>query len=121
MNDTEVNHEAIGHHIESFYVLGEERDGKNRWVGADLIANIPPLGRYFLNVVTKQHFANEHVGQMLEDVESPEDLFDDDYMQLERRPPFVLNDEVITEEILERKFQNRVVEADLAASLWIED
>lgn len=111
--------ELIGRRVAEFEVLGKEHDGVKRWVGADMELIIPPLGRFFMNIVTKAQYASEQLAETFADVDSPEQIFaaDDD---VERRDPFVLNDEEITDEVLHRKFDNRVVEQDLADCLWYQ-
>ena len=107
---------SVGNTIESFVILGQERNGKQQWVGADLELRIPPVGRFFLNVVTKGHFANEVLENALSDLGRPESLLGGAEAS-DTREPFVLNDNVITDEVLQSKFQGRRVEIDLAASL----
>lgn len=56
---------------------------------------------------------------MFDDLGQLEDLLDDKGDD-DLRPAFVLNDEEITFELLDRKFKGRKVEADLAASMWYD-
>lgn len=113
--------EILGRKISGYQVHGEERDVSGRWIGADLLLEVPPFGRFLVNIVTKSHFANEEITRVLGDVDEPEQLLKaEEGEPLVEKPPFVLNDTVITDEILARKFGGRVVEADLAESLWYE-
>ncbi len=109
---------TLGHSIESFEIMGQERDGDARWVGAEMVVRVSTLGGYFLDVITKEHFASEKLKKALDVAADLEEMLtaDDDAPQLP--PPYVLNDEELTDEILHRKFLGRVIEADLAASLY---
>lgn len=108
----------VGRRVIAYHVLGEERDGEGQWVGADMLVDVYPAGRFFLNIVTKQHFANERIDRVFSDAEHPEDLLIED--ESESKTPFVLNDVEITDNILEQKFTDRVVAEDLAVSMWYE-
>ncbi len=103
--------------ITGFEVRGHERDTNEHWVGADLQLIIN-RGRFFVNIVTKAHFANEHLRDTLAMPNDPSELTES--TAIETKPPFVINDVEITDEVMERKFKNRIVEEDLAASLWYE-
>lgn len=107
----------IGHIVEDFTVLGDEFDGDRKRVGVDMELRIRGAGSFFINVVTKDHFADEKLADAFRTVDQPNLLMSDGDSS-ETKPPYVLNDHEITEEVLERKFQGRVVEADLASSLW---
>ncbi len=108
-------HNPVGFTVEAYDILGKE-SADNKWVGADLELVIRPVGRFMLNVVTKEHFANQHLQEALDEIEQLAKMLDDDTTR-NRRTPFVLNDDEINYEILERKFRDRKVEEDLAASL----
>jgi hypothetical protein len=114
-----AEHDPIGYTVTDYALLGQERDGQSRWVGADLAMRIPPVGRFFLNVVTKERYGDECIETVLHDIARPERLLIQDGTT-ESRKPYVLNDSIITEEILKRKFISRTVESDLAASLWYD-
>lgn len=110
-------HDPIGQVVTDYTVIGKEFNGENRWVGADLELAVSGLGVYFVNVVTKQHNVNESLEEALENIDRPEGLLEEP-TELEKRPPFVVNDRKITEEVLDRKFRDRVVEEDLALSMF---
>ncbi len=107
----------LGHIVTGYEIVNRGTDGEGRWVDADLHLSVNGLGQFFVNVLTKQHYLNERLEKTLEETDRPEGLLRDP-SELERKPPFVLNDEEITDEVLERKFRGRRVEEDLAASLW---
>lgn len=109
-------------HIKDYRVIGVEHDGSDRWVGADVEVSTLPAGRFIVRIVTKQAFADERMRWSYEEAQSltPEDFIDDD---IERKPPYVFNDNVLTDEILEAKLRDRPVLSDFANSMWpvIED
>ena len=116
--------DPVGGVVKSFEVRGQEVDGHNRWVGADLMVCVQPLGRYLLRIVTKDQFGMEQI----QDAQLPEadnivemlEAYNEEDDKPESRPPFVLNDSEITEDVLVKKFTDRQVEPDLAASLFFE-
>lgn len=113
-------HNPIGLTIAGYQIRAVSRDAENRWIGAGLALQIPPEGTFFLEIVTKWAYARDEVEEVLENIENPAELLRDPPTGGVKEP-FVLNDAEITEEILDRKFRGRFVEADLAASLWYEE
>lgn len=117
----DMTKEILGRTVSSYQIHGEERNVNGNWIGADLLLEVPPVGRFLVNVVTKNNFLNEGINRVLGDVGQPEQLLKTEEQDSGiERPPFVLNDLEITDELLVRKFGNRIIEADLAASLWYE-
>lgn len=108
----------VGHVIANYMVRGCEYDGNNRWIGADIMLDVEDVGLFSVRAVTKQAWLDEERLQMFSDLErlKPDDF--DDMNKLEYRDPFILNDTVITDEVLDLKLRNRVVLKDLADSLW---
>lgn len=109
--------QALGHTIEYYEIIGEEYDTNKKWVGADLDIRVKDVGQFFLNIVTKAHFQEESIEDAFDDVENPEDLLVEEEKPV-RMLPFVVNDKALSDEVLERKFANRLIEEDLATSLW---
>lgn len=113
----------VGRIVDDYRVIGEERDGEAHWTGADLELRIIPNGRFLIRVVTKAAFADQHLGDYLNATKNikPEDVLDQG--EVPTKPPFVLNDTVITNAVLDRKFKNRIVTDDLATAMWpiVED
>lgn len=107
--------DVVGGVVVDYAVLGKEVDSTGRWIGADIELVVHPVGRFLLNIVTKARFLDEALETHFEDVSDPHRA----YEHVEEKPPFVLNDKEITDEVLERKFRDRVVEKDLATSLWL--
>lgn len=107
--------DPIGHSIESFAVIGEEFDGTKKWVGADVVVDVPSCGNFFLRIVTKEHYIDEKLRDTLS-TEWMNEPVDD--KPIEQRPPYVLNDKELSDTVLTSKFVGRVIEADLAAALW---
>lgn len=115
----ETNTNPVGRKVDRFQVIGEEFDGERRRVGADMLLDVKPIGRFFLRIATKEHYVNDMLETKLSN-EDLEKLLTDNQSLGEERLPYVLNDQEITNEILQRKFQDRIVEEDLAATLWYQ-
>lgn len=111
-----VEHDPVGHRITGFSVLGEERDAKDKWVGADLEIRVEGLGSYLLRIVTKDQHKTETLQEAFGDLERPESLLDHDATEV--RESFVVNDWQITPDVLITKFGNRIVADDLAESMF---
>jgi len=114
---TEGDPAPIGLRTEGFVVLGQEWDGERRWVGANLSLAVPPVGIFMVRVVTKLQFGSEEIDRLRYDLDNPEELLEP---RAETRPPFVLNDNEITEEVLGLKFGHREITKDLADCLWYD-
>ncbi len=113
MSNAEIT--LIGHQIAAIEVIGEERNQNGALQGVDLDCYVPPLGHFFLNVVTKTHFADENLEQALQRIK---ELDPDDFTEpAEVHLPFVLNDAEIMPDVLRNKFLGRVVAEDLAACM----
>src|SRR5215510_5579707 len=98
-----VRPSPVGYEVLGFELIGKELDGRQRWVGADVWLHIPPLGRFFLNVVTKERFLDEGFEKFFDDQERPEAIFEGD-TNMERRLSFVVNHEVLTLSALNKAF-----------------
>lgn len=107
----------IGHSVREFQVVGIEHDGLERWIGADLILAVPPVGRFAVRILTKEAYLDENLAGSLLKIEEmdPADFGD---THDGSRPPYVLNDSVITYDVLIDKFAGRVIRPDLADSLF---
>ncbi len=113
------NHNPIGHTIQSFDVYGKELDSNANWVGAEMMLAVPPIGRFSLLVTTKAHFLNEGIDEALDTDEAVMRVLEHfPGVDLMDREPYVLNDSVLTTQVLDEKFTNRVIRQDLADSLW---
>ncbi len=116
--------EIIGRKISEVTIIGEEHDGSDKWVAAQIYVGVPltgHLGKYSIELVTKQHFLNLQLQQALNNLDQPERLLDESSEAaeaVESRPPYVLNDEELSEEVITAKFVGRVIGQDLAASMW---
>lgn len=108
----------IGHEIAAFTVVGIERDGSNRWIGADVLLDVMEVGPFVVHVLTKQAYVDEQVLRSMSEVEQLEAEDFEDRERSSTQDPFLLNDAEITEEVLQEKFQGRVIRRDLAVSLW---
>ena len=114
----------LGCTIKDYQVLAKEAPF-GKWLGADLLLRVPPVGRFFVNVVTAGHFENDIVQGTMDEVRAGEkDLYLEDVEAIlnltsERKTsrPFILNDEEITDEVLDTKFVDRVVARDLGAAM----
>jgi|GEM_PF-2302979 len=115
----EVN-PVVGKEINDMLVLGREIDTADHWVGADIEVRIAEVGDFFLTIVTKQWFLDEELANTLERLHNPDAFFasDETIGTQEEKPPYVLNDTELSEDILREKFIGRVVMHDLATSLW---
>jgi hypothetical protein len=114
-----VERDPLGHIIDGYQVLGRELDGERRWVGADLLLDVHTIGRFLLNVATKDHYVNECLRRSVDELEELEKLLAEPSVAIpEEKSPFVLNDKEITEEVLSRTFNQRVVQTDLLDSLF---
>ncbi len=109
--------QILNKQVTALGVIGTERDSRGKWLGADLILEVPPLGSFVVNVVTKGHFVSERLLHTLQESEAlaPE--------QFNERPaevhePFVLNSKEISDEILFNTFLGRTVTIDLAECMW---
>jgi len=111
------NTTPVGKVIDGLHIVGIERDGENHWVGADLEVNVQGIGSYFLRIVTKEQFLSEKIKNTFEEIKSASPEWFEETAP-EERPPYVLNDFEINENVLNTKFMNRKVEQDLAESLW---
>lgn len=107
----------VGLKIEGLEIVGVENDGLQRWTGADVIFDVPPLGHYAVRVVTKRAFLDEYLAGSLLSIDEVDVSDFEDHREGERSP-YVLNDEVLTYDILIDTFAKRVIRPDLAASLW---
>lgn len=116
-----MSERLVGKTVDSFEVLGQERNGSGEWVGADMLLRIRDNGNFFLRVVTKAEFASETVLDWQKELKEVgvEDFDPKTAPQLHL--DFVLNDRYITDDILEAKFKGREILPDLAASLWTTD
>ena len=112
-----VNPDPIGHVISGFEVGDVEVNNELRWKGAEMTLMVEKIGRFSLYVVTKDHFVEEKLRKTFDDIERPEMVFRGLTYE-EEKPPFVLNDEEISDDVLHRKFDKRIVEKDLARSLY---
>ena len=111
---------ALGHSIDYYEVIGEERDLSKRLVGVDMHLAVNEIGRFFLHVITKENFMIKNIQETFDERDHPEDLLLE--QTGDSKLPFVVNDLELSDEILEKKFQGRIIEHDLAAALWpIED
>ncbi|MDB5171213.1 MAG: hypothetical protein JWO35_907 [Candidatus Saccharibacteria bacterium] len=117
---------AIGKTIVTADMIGSLEDFQGRCVEAEIVvgvAELPPshiVGRFTLQLATKEHYAIEAVKDTLDGIDEPDLFVDVDAM--ERRLPYVLNDAEITEQVVREKFLGRMIREDLAASLWpLED
>jgi len=109
----------LGRPIDSFRVIGDEVDGETNWVGADMLLRVRGAGNFLLTVVTKQRYLDEKLEESLDTEAALEKLLHEGIGPTEVAPaPFVLNDSVITQDLLDRKFNGRIVEEDLAPSLY---
>lgn len=107
----------VNHVIEDYHVIGVERDAQDRWVGAEVEVNVPSIGHYVVRILTKDAFADERIRRNFEGFEdvTVADFEEDDITE---KPPFVFNDALITDEVLELKLKGRTIMPDLAQSLW---
>lgn len=108
---------ALGAVIERLIVSAEEFDALERRVGADTVVLTSDARHWLLQLMTRQHFANQEIGGVLEEKEDPGTYIAAHEEGLKRQPPYVLNDAEITNEVLERKFIGREVGEDLAISM----
>jgi hypothetical protein len=108
--------DPIGKIISDYRVTGVEMDGNDNWVGADLKLTIPPIGEFVLNIMTRQHSEDEKIRGIFDDIANPHRLLDD--VLPDQKDSFVLNDHVLSDEVIAKKFANRLVAEDLADSLW---
>lgn len=112
---TEQLSEPLGHTVSNYYLLGVEHNQQRRWVAADMELIVHPLGRFFVHVVTKQQYQAEGMLRALETADIPQEVLEQKMHQSVE--PFVVNDEALSADVLDRKFRNRVIEKDLAESL----
>lgn len=114
-----IEHDPIGHVITGYDILGTELETGGGFLGADLVLLVQPIGHFAVNVVTKGHYRDASIEAVLDALDRPDKLLQP-RSHAARREPFVVNDAIMTPQVLDRHFRNRVVGADLAASLWYE-
>lgn len=114
---TEID--PVGQTIDEVMIRTEERDNAGNWVGADLsLTIVAPPARYVVRVVTKEHFVAEHIEAAFGVDEAIEDVLNGLQGDVFERPPYVLNDSVLSEEVIRSKFVGRTILSDLAACLY---
>jgi hypothetical protein len=119
-----IGHSHIGEKIETVDLVSEERDGSNRLIAAGLFLSArrgedsSDFCRFSLEVMTKNFYADNAIKRTFDAIDAPEQGLADTATTTEERPPFVVNDQEINEDIIKRKFLGRVIEPDLANSLW---
>lgn len=112
--------ELVGCKIESWQLMGCEYDAQNRWVGADVSLVVPP-GRYIVNVVTREQYAQEILEGVFEFGEGlrPEAFREDRKSTLNKKEPYVVNYPELDLEVL-RELLGGVVTRDLVDSMWYD-
>lgn len=108
---------TTGKQIESLTLYGEFRDDKNEIVEADVMLNIQNVGHCALTVMTKNHYYNVKVQNLLmSDLEfaPTEQELEDQATEVQ---PYVVNEDILTTELLTEKFVNKIVWDGLAKCL----
>ena len=114
-----AEHDPTGYKVTGYHVQGQEWDAQGRWVAADVLLRVPGMGRYLVHMVTKKQFEIEALEKVHTDLVRPEQLLEE--ASTEVREPFVLNDQEIDYDIILKKFGNREIAEDLAASMFYID
>jgi len=108
----------VGHVINEVVVRAEQHNPAGKWVGADLaLVTYEPPARYIVHVVTKSHFADEQIKSALNVDDTISDVLSGLSSEVVEGEPYVLNDEVLTDEVITAKFVGRTIMPDLAACL----
>lgn len=109
----------IGKQIEEFRILGRELDSSERCVAVDMVTRMNDLSSWVVSIVTKRQYIDQEFAEFHLATDDPEAYFSalKDVESMESHPPFVVNDTEITDEVLNRKFKHRLVEADLAEAM----
>lgn len=110
-----MNPEIVGQTIETFSVIGEERDIDGKRVGVDAV--VQAGGSFLLNVVTRDKYRSDILKGHIADREVPELLLLTS-IQPDWREPYVVNSPEVSDDILAAEFNGRVIDNGLAASMF---
>ena len=115
--------ESIGKTIISADMIGSLDDNEGQCIEAEVIVAVGEdpsrvLGKFTVELVTKDFFMQDGLKRTFDALDDPS-LHVGEKVVVEQRPPYVLNDANITDEVLVEKFIGRTIKEDLAQSLWI--